>query len=136
MKMWKRCISAALALAFAAASLPAWACVHGCRTPGPGDLACVRACARSAALLTQDGRLAGVSAGSCQVRMQPALNPAVLAKRVDPSPVTAPLAILPQATASPSGIPGPGALPVRGPPCPDRFLSYAYPFANGPPSLL
>lgn len=123
----------ALALAFS--TLPAWSMQMACARRGPASLACVRLCAHSAALLTQDGKLASLGHGDCSVRSQPSDDSLTAERAQAPQSVDALFCALAPAPVVTNAAPG-ASLCLRGPPSPSLFLWCQHPSANAPPSFV
>jgi hypothetical protein len=124
-----------VALLFGVSAVPSWACARDCRGSSSESLACVKLCAHSRALLTQDGKLASVGEMACSVAgvdAAPALSSAGFELRA-PSPAAT---LAPVTVESLPAIPALAPAQTRGPPLPHAYLSSQHPFANGPPTLL
>jgi hypothetical protein len=135
MNLFRMIRSLCFALGLISAGLPAWSFADLCPSGNTPSLACVKACARGSALLTQGGKLAGLSAGSCGVRVRAAQQPGL-------APVSfvlaapAGFAAMVQAALPPPFSAVNGGLSARAPPPPGGYLSCDHPLAQAPPTLL
>ena len=132
----KRIVTLVLAITVFLGQAPAWALVCAHRCMPQVNLACVRICAKSASLLTQGGKLAGIGQACTRVETRfaepslaavtvPALSVPALAYAVPLASSAAlhvPIAIVQRAHAPPSALPA------------QAFLSV--PVAQGPPALV
>ena len=132
--MRSRSLASLLIVLLAWTSLPAWSVQS---QPGhAASLACVHACALSAALMTQDGRLPSMAAGQCLVRSSAA--PATLqVDGVKACPAVAATAPVPALAAGMPVLASAFSLgqPRRGPPAYGGFLWSQHPSAQAPPTL-
>lgn len=134
MKTMRTYLHATLALLLALSSIPAWACARTCSPATGSSLVCVKLCARSQALLTQDGKLDSLGAQACGIQTQAAPTAFSIAAFELPQPdgahaalVTEVQVILPLAGAAVQA--------GRAPPSAPDFLSSYHPQANAPPSF-
>jgi hypothetical protein len=134
MKTLRKLFKPMLALAVLASAVPSWACVRAC-DGNSSSLACVKACAVSDALLSDDGQSPLLSAKACAV----ASFDATPVLSVEAFKLSAPVAAA-FAVEAVSGVPVLDAVvadaTTRGPPSASSYLSSRHPFANGPPTLL
>lgn len=133
MKTLRPTLRALLALLLAFASTPAWACFSSCGIQQETSLTCVKICARSSALLTQDGKLDAVSAQACGVQVQDAQATLGATAFELAQPQGALVAFV---VASAPEVPLQSGTLLHGrapPPAPD-FLGTYHPLANAPPS--
>lgn len=125
-------LRSALALLLAFAAAPGAACLRSCSV-GAEDLACLRLCAQSHALLSENGALPTLAAADCGVELQAA----PLLASVSPVQLEAPTLLTVIAAAQPVAAAGLAyAVPasLRGPPLPHAYLGSQHPQANAPPS--
>jgi len=134
MKNYRTYLRPLIALVLALASTPAWACYKACSPNAGADLACVRLCARSQALLTQDGKLDSVGAQACgiQVSTEDAMLSVAPFELAQPEAGLAAAQVVATLDLPTVCIP---VLMGRSPPRPSQLISSYHPQANAPPSF-
>lgn len=135
MKSWSTYRNLFFALTTVLAGISQWTCAMACESKADTNLACVRACARYEAFLTQHGKVPSVGSKACGVSVKSAHSWAPVPARFSLAAPASNLADVVVPTTCAMATEMHWTRDTRGPP-PHPFLWSQHPFAQAPPTLL